>query len=163
MVIGTSTVIDMAGMESEPAKEIVRAGDYIVAYNGTSISEKEELLQMVEAGDGEDAVLTLRRDGEMLDIKIKPVNTSPGEYKLGIWVRDDTQGIGTMTYIDEEGNFGALGHGISDIDTGKLVAISDGELYKTQIRSIIKGEAGIRVLWQVLYVMERKLNVEIYL
>ena len=142
MVIGTSTVIDMAGMESEPAKEIVRAGDYIVAYNGTSISEKEELLQMVEAGDGEDAVLTLRRDGEMLDIKIKPVNTSPGEYKLGIWVRDDTQGIGTMTYIDEEGNFGALGHGISDIDTGKLVAISDGELYKTQIRSIIKGEAG---------------------
>lgn len=142
MVIGTSTVIDLAGVEREPAKDIVRAGDYILAYNGTEIREKEELVQMVESGGGEDAVLTLRRENQTMEIRLKPVNTSPGEYKLGIWVRDDTQGIGTMTYIDRNGNFGALGHGISDMDTGKLVAISDGELYKTQIRSIIKGEAG---------------------
>ena len=142
MVIGTSTVISQTGMEEEPAKDIIRAGDYILAYNGTAINEKEELLQMVENGGGADAVLTIRRDGETMNIRVKPVNTSPGEYQLGIWVRDDTQGIGTMTYIDENRNFGALGHGISDIDTGKLVAISDGELYQTQIRSIIKGEAG---------------------
>lgn len=142
MVIGTSTVIRQDGVEEEPAKDIVRAGDYILAYNGAEIHEKEELLQMVENGGGEDAVLTIRRDGEVMDLRIKPVSASPGEYKLGIWVRDDTQGIGTMTYIDEDGNFGALGHGISDIDTGKLVAISDGELYQTQIRSIIKGESG---------------------
>lgn len=142
MVIGTSTVISQTGAEEEPAKDIVRAGDYILAYNGTATNEKEELLQMVENGGGSDAVLTIRRDGETMDVRVKPVNTSPDEYKLGIWVRDDAQGIGTMTYIDKNRNFGALGHGISDIDTGKLVAISDGELYQTQIRSIIKGEAG---------------------
>ncbi len=142
MVIGTSAVMGLDGLEKEPAKDIVKAGDYILGYNGVAIREKEELLQMVGKSGGEDAVLTIRRDQETLDVRMQPVTTSLGEYKLGIWVRDDTQGIGTMTYIDENGNFGALGHGISDMDTGELVAISNGQLYQTQIRSIIKGESG---------------------
>lgn len=61
---------------------------------------------------------------------------------MGIWVRDDTQGIGTLTYVDEEGRFGALGHGISDVDTGELLSIADGNLYDAQILGIRKGEKG---------------------
>ena len=71
-----------------------------------------------------------------------PVLDKEGKYKLGIWVRDDTQGIGTLTYVDEDGRFGALGHGISDVDTGELLSIADGNLYDAQILGIRKGEKG---------------------
>ena len=57
-------------------------------------------------------------NGEVSSIKVSPTQTGREEYKLGIWVRDDTQGIGTVTYMDGDGNYGALGHGISDVDTG---------------------------------------------
>ena len=65
-----------------------------------------------------------------------------GEYKLGIWVRDNTQGIGTLTFVDKNGNYGALGHGISDVDTGELLHIDDGNLYQAQIVGIQKGSSG---------------------
>ena len=71
-----------------------------------------------------------------------PVLTDDGTYKLGIWVRDNIQGIGTLTYVDEQGNFGALGHGISDIDTGDMLTLKWGELYNAQILSIVKGTDG---------------------
>ena len=64
------------------------------------------------------------------------------EYKLGIWVRDNTQGIGTLTYVEEDGSYGALGHGISDTDTGELLDIAGGELYQAQIVSVLKGTKG---------------------
>ena len=71
-----------------------------------------------------------------------PVETEDGSYKLGIWVRDNIQGIGTLTYVEPNGTFGALGHGISDADTGERLEISDGDLYRADILSIRKGTAG---------------------
>src|SRR5699024_187142 len=82
------------------------------------------------------------RGGELVDVDVRPVLAEDGSYKLGAWVRDDTQGIGTMTYVDANGSFGALGHGISDSDTGMLVHIDGGELYDTQIMGIEKGASG---------------------
>lgn len=70
------------------------------------------------------------------------VKTADGSRKLGAWVRDDTQGIGTMTYLKPDGGFGALGHGISDSDTGRVVEIENGALYETEILGIEKGSAG---------------------
>ena len=60
-------------------------------------------------------------------MSLTPVKDVRGEYKLGIWVRDNTQGIGTLTFVDENGNYGALGHGISDVDTGELLHIDEGD------------------------------------
>ena len=65
-----------------------------------------------------------------------------GSYKLGIWVRDNTQGIGTITFVDENGSYGALGHGISDVDTGDLLKIEKGALYQAEILGIQKGSNG---------------------
>lgn len=65
-----------------------------------------------------------------------------GEYKLGIWVKDDTQGVGTVTYVCEDGTFAALGHGISDNETGNILDISDGRIYRTRILSIVPGKNG---------------------
>ena len=72
-------------------------------------------------------MLTVRRDGSAFDVSMEPVVTQEGESKLGVWVRSDTQGIGTMTYLDLNGNFGALGHGISDTDTGEVMEIAGGK------------------------------------
>ena len=77
-----------------------------------------------------------------MEVRMNPVKTQDGMYKLGAWVRDDTQGIGTITYVEENGQFGALGHGISDMDTGKVVEIENGSLYETEILGIEKGAVG---------------------
>jgi len=86
--------------------------------------------------------MEVRRNGEMINVDMNPVQAEDGSYKLGAWVRDDTQGIGTVTYVDMNGSFGALGHGISDSDTGRLVDARGGELYSTEILGIEKGEPG---------------------
>lgn len=141
MVIGTGEVKGMDGMSYEPAYNLVKSGDYIEKVNGEKIYNKKELVEKVNQADGE-AVLTLRRDGEHIAVKVKCIKTSGSEQKMGIWVRDNTQGIGTVTYLDENGGFGALGHGINDVDTGELMELEDGTLYKTQVKSVMKGSAG---------------------
>ena len=141
MVIGTGEVKGMDGMSYEPAYNLVRSGDYIEEINGQRVYNKKELVEKVNNA-GEEAILTVRRNGEHIKVKVKCIKTSGNEQKMGVWVRDNTQGIGTVTYVDEEGNFGALGHGINDVDTGELMELEEGKLYTTEIMSVLKGSAG---------------------
>lgn len=141
MVIGTGEVKGMDGMSYEPAYNLVKSGDYIEKVNGKTVYNKRDLIELVNESE-EQAVLTLRRDGKELNVKVKCVKTAGNEQKLGIWVRDNTQGIGTITYVTEEGYFGALGHGINDVDTGGLMELENGSLYATDIVSVIKGSDG---------------------
>lgn len=142
MVIGTGKLTGEDGAQVEPAYGVLRSGDYIEAFNGKEIETKEELMEEVNRAGGESAALSLRRDGERVEVSLTPVKTQEGDYKLGAWVRDDTQGIGTVTYVDLNGGFGALGHGISDSDTGELVQSQEGSLYSTQILGVEKGGMG---------------------
>lgn len=142
LVVGTGTINGMDGLDYEPALNIVQSGDYITAVNGHPVEKKEKLTEIVNQGEGAEVVLDVMRNGEMTSLRISPVNTAREEYRLGIWVRDDTQGIGTLTFIDEQRHFGALGHGISDVDTGELLNLSGGTLYRTDIVSVKKGERG---------------------
>ena len=142
MVIGTGEVTGKDGSVSEPADGLLKSGDYIEAINGQPLCDKDDMIQAVNASGESTLVLDVRRGGDELKIEMNPVATAEGDYKLGLWIRDDTQGIGTMTYVDMNGNFGALGHGISDSDTGMLVDITEGELYETDIMGIEKGSLG---------------------
>lgn len=142
MVIGTGKLTAMDGTEIEPAYGILKSGDYIEAFNGKPVNTKEELMDAVNQAGPSRSVVSVRRGGEAVDLSVSPIETQDGHYKLGAWVRDDTQGIGTITYLDLNGNFGALGHGISDSDTGDLVETSQGALYSTQIMGIEKGTIG---------------------
>lgn len=142
MVIGTGRIVGEDGQEVEPAYGVLQTGDYIEAINGQPLRDKEALITNLNHLEGSEALLKIRRQGEELDVRMNPVKAEDGNYKLGAWVRDDTQGIGTMTYIDLSGNFGALGHGISDSDTGKVVEIAEGALYETEILGIEKGTIG---------------------
>ena len=142
LAIGTSPITSVDGTEQEPARNIVRSGDYIEYVDGALLKDKEALVTAVSDCGGKSLVLGIRREGETMELRVTPVLGKDGMYRLGIWVRDNTQGIGTLTYVDEEGGFGALGHGINDVDTSTLMEIESGSLYEANILSLTRGEKG---------------------
>ncbi len=142
MIIDTGEVTDRYGNTSNPSKNIVLPNDYVISLNGISVSSKSQLIFLINKYGKDDIILGLRRNDQELKVKIKPVCTGDHQYKAGIWVRDDSQGIGTLTYITRDGKFAGLGHGISDVDTGKLLSSKDGILYQADIWGIKKGEKG---------------------
>ena len=136
---------DFEGMDhtrKEPAKHLLQAGDYILKADEQEVASKADFTKKISESDGRDMVLTIRREEEIFDIKVHPEQNVNGEYKLGIWIRDNAQGVGTMTYLDEDASFGALGHGINDTDTALLMEVKGGSLYKTEIIAIKKGQGG---------------------
>ena len=142
LVVGTGDFQGSDGVSYSPGKYILKSGDYIRKVNGETVTEKDEFIALVEASGGKEMQLTVERDEELMEVKITPVKDAGGEYKIGVWVRDNAQGVGTMTYIDSRGNFGALGHGITDVDTSTLMHMEGGTLYQTDIVDIQKGSAG---------------------
>ena len=142
LVIGVGEFKGTDGLTYSPAKYILRSGDYIKKINGTPINDKETFMEMVKESGGKSITLLIERNKQEMEVSIQPIKNEKGEYKLGIWIRDNAQGIGTMTYIDADGRFGALGHGVSDVDTSTLMNLEDGTLYQTEIISIQKGING---------------------
>lgn len=142
LVIGVGEFADQNGIDCAPCKNILRSGDYIRCMNGEPINDKTKFIKAIEANGDEAIVLTIERDGQTMDVKVQPKKSEGGDYKIGAWIRDNAQGVGTMTFIDAEGNFGALGHGINDIDTSTLMEMNDGTLYQTEIVAIKKGKNG---------------------
>ena len=142
LVIDTGSFQSIHGKKVSPAKNLLLPGDYICEVNQVKVESKEDLIEQIEACEGEKLVLGVRREDNFCEVEVEAVEDKTGEYKLGIWVRDNAQGIGTLTFADENGYFGALGHGINDIDTTNLMEMKDGGLYKADIISITKGEKG---------------------
>lgn len=142
LVIGVGEFTGQDGVTYSPSQYILKSGDYILALNGEPISDKDVFMERIGASRGKEQVLTVERDGHTMDFKVVPKKNENGEYKIGVWIRDNAQGVGTLTYIDEEGCFGALGHGINDVDTSTLMKTDSGILYQTEIISIKKGESG---------------------
>lgn len=142
LVLKTSEVLDAQGVLTSPAENKVLPGDYICAANGVPVGTKEALIEAVQQNEEERLVLTLERKGKSIDVAVEPVCTQDHKYLLGIWVKDDMAGIGTLTYYTREGSFGALGHGIGDGETGELLTISEGRVYNMRLLGIQKGENG---------------------
>ena len=139
LVLGTGEVTQKDGTTVEPAKGILRSGDYIIGINGKQGVDRTDLTNSI----GEDAItLTVERGGETIEVEIQPAQDYSGKYKLGAWIRTDAQGIGTITYMTSNGKFGALGHGITDVDTGLLMEIDGGKLFDAEVLSVVKGKNG---------------------
>ena len=124
MVLGTEALEGFDGLNYEPAKHLVKAGDYIVGINEKPVANKKELLEEIKNLTSDEVILKVRRKEEVIEVKIKPVKVTEKEYKLGIWVRDNAQGLGTITFLTGNSEFGALGHGIHDVDTNCLLYTS---------------------------------------
>ena len=142
LVLGTGEIRNSEGEIVEPAKNILQTGDYILAINGEEVESTKELKTYVEKSEGQTLVLNIRRNKQESKVKVVPTEDENGICKAGIWVRDSTQGIGTLTYVTMEEEYAALGHGITDVDTGLLMEIEKGYLYRAKVLTISKGVAG---------------------
>jgi len=142
LVIGMGEVTDIAGNKKSPAKNMIKEGDYIVSVNGNPVEEKEDLVKLVHENGENTEVIGLFRDEEFIEVGVDAVLTQQNRYMLGVWVRDDMAGIGTLTFYRNDQTFGALGHPINDGDTGEMLVMENGKLYQTDIIGIKKGESG---------------------
>lgn len=145
LVIGTGEVSGNDGTKYYPARDAgIKPGDRIIAVNGENFFGTEALSKKLNEHSG-NAVLTVMRGQSEFEIEIKAVYSSEsGGYKAGIWVRDSTAGIGTMTFYDPETSvFAALGHGICDSDTKDILTISRGNISLCGIKNVFKGKNGV--------------------
>lgn len=144
MVIGIGEIIGFDGEKYSPCTEILKAGDYILSVEGEMIEDKVELTEIVNLSKGLELDMTVQRKGIegsenviIETVSVIPVKNEAGDYMLGLWVKDDISGIGTLTFYDEK-IFGALGHSINDNDTGEVFEISDGAIYNANLINIVK-------------------------
>lgn len=142
LVLGSGRITGDDGLNYEPISNKLKSGDYILEINGIQMEEKQDMIDQIQNCGGKDVTLLVRRNGETFTVRVSPVKTASGSYKIGAWIRDNTQGIGTLTFVSTDGQFGALGHGITDIDTGQLMDVRAGSIYAAEIMSIIKGKEG---------------------
>lgn len=142
MVLGIGSVDGEDDKSHQPCAGIIKAGDLILSANGRLLNSKEDLIKIIEEST-DSIALELKRGEENISQSVNPVKGSDGKSKLGIWVRDSTQGIGTLTYYNPQTySFGALGHGIVDVDTKQLLSVRNGKIMTSKIQSVKKGEKG---------------------
>ena len=144
LVVGFSEISIGNDKKISPAGEAgIEVGDIIVKVEDEEILTSHDLIKKISTINKEMINVELMRDGKSLNKKINLIKEDNGEYKLGLWVRDSTAGIGTMTFYDEKsGKFAALGHPVTDGDTNKPFTIKNGDLLQSSIISVRKGEKG---------------------
>ena len=141
LVVGTSNIEDFNN--NIKVQENILEGDMIVKIGDSKISTIEEIKDVIKTNNGDDLKCTVIRDGEEIVSTIKPIQTSEKEYKLGLWVKDAATGVGTLSFVNKEDKtFFALGHSITDKDTGKIIDIDSGEIIPSEFVSLTKGEIG---------------------
>lgn len=143
LVVGLSDIESKNGKKISPAAEAgIQIGDSIIKINNEPISGSKSLIDMVNK-EQKLSITIVRNGNNFIKTVVPSKSDRDGGYKLGIWVRDSTAGVGTLTFYDEKtGKFAALGHPITDVDTGTLLKIKDGTIINSKIISIKKGIKG---------------------
>ena len=145
LVVGMSEIEDINNEYVKPYEESnIKEGDRIVEINDNAITCTADLIENVNKSNGNTVKIKyVNSDNVYNTDEVKPAKVSNSQYKLGLWVRDAAAGVGTITFYEPSTkNFGALGHGIVDIDTGELIDIANGELTTANVISLVKGEKG---------------------
>jgi stage IV sporulation protein B len=142
LVVDIGSFSGYDGKSYAPSDGLLSSGDYLTAMDGIAITDKKQIKEYVENGNGSEITFQVSKQEGLVQVVITPQKDENGTYKLGAWLRDSAQGIGTMTYIDSQNRFGALGHGINDMDTGELLRLGTGLLYHTDIVAVRRGEKG---------------------
>ena len=145
MYTGGVIVVNVDEDEDSPAYAAgIRENDVITAADGEAVTSNEQLQEIITSCDGADIELSVLRGKSPISLRITPTQDEDGSYTAGMWIRDSTAGLGTITYFDEyTHSFGALGHGICDRDTGMLMPLGSGQVVKAEITSVTKAKKGI--------------------
>ena len=144
MIVGVSGIQDINGiMRKSIDEESVCEGDRIISINGLEINNIQDLKNQINKNLNDLKLVIEDVNGNLKNIKVTPIQTGENEYKIGLWVKDAATGIGTITYYNpQNNNFAALGHGIIDKDTEKILNIDTGEVTNADIISINKAIPG---------------------
>lgn len=144
LVVGMSEIYGVDNKAYKPYENSgIEEGDTIVSVNEDKITSTEDLIEKVNSSNGNEVKIEYIHQEKTVACSIKPAQTSNNEYKLGLWVRDSAAGVGTVSFYEPSSKtFGALGHGITDIDTEQLIDIASGEFVTTKILNIVKGQVG---------------------
>lgn len=140
MVVGTKD-ITVNGKTVNPSEEAgVSVGDIIVSINGEKVYSSDRVSEILNDNNGKAFRIRINRNGEYRDLSLEPVYVdSEGAYKAGMWVRDSTAGIGTITFFNpSNSSVAALGHPITDVDTGEIMPILDGQAVETTVTSVTR-------------------------
>ena len=144
MVVQLAESMDGSGRASPARACGLQTGDILLEMNREHLSSTEALQEALQKNEDRPVSLTVQRGAQLLSLTTVPQSDGSGAYRLGAWVRDSMAGIGTITYADPETlRFGALGHGIADVDTGLLMPISSGSLMPSEVAEIKKGKRGV--------------------
>lgn len=141
LIVGVSDVDDA----SSPARQCgLRPGDVIRRLNGQRIASAQELSELVAASDGKPLQIEFQRDGAVQTTMLQPHrDNATGTLRMGAWVRDSTAGVGTLSFYDPDtGAYAALGHAITDGDTGQVLTVGEGQILQASIVAVQKGQKG---------------------
>ena len=146
LILGNSAVNGENQLVDVLEESGLKVGDIITEINGVKVSELEDITEIIENEEynGEALNVTALRKKEKFKTKLKPaLDAQSGKYKLGLWVKNDASGVGTLTYIQHETDkFGALGHPITDFETGAVVPAKSGKVFNCSVVGLSKGERG---------------------
>jgi len=148
LIVGLSSLTDTNGRKCSPAADAgFEIGDKIMDIDGIRVEKEKDIVDYLNnrQNKNEKIKVMVDREGTRHELTVKPIKCEKedgeeeNKYRIGLWVRDNIAGVGTMTFYDPESRvFGALGHGITDIDSGVLVDINTGSIMKSKIASIQK-------------------------
>lgn len=144
MVVGMSDIPTTGGRLNPARTAGVEVGDILKTFNETPLSTNEQLAELMQENAGAPIQLEVKRGNSTFQAQVEPVRSAGDEqYRLGVWVRDSSAGIGTMTYYDQNsGIFTGLGHAVCDVDTGDIMPLQSGEVVPARITGCKRGEAG---------------------
>lgn len=159
VVVGMSPVETESG-QSQPAKEAgLKVGDIVTHINGSEVDSIENVQEILETAEDSPLALAVLRGGKELQITAVAVETAEGEHKLGLWLRDSMAGIGTLTFYDPETQvYGALGHGVNDVDTAQLMPLESGAILFAEVADVRPGLSGSPGELQGVFDVERELG-----
>ena len=144
LVVGFSDIRSASGY-CNPARDAgLEMGDWILSVNGSRITGNDNLRAAIQAAGSDPCTVVYERDGVQAVTNLTPVaDLSDGNFRAGVWVRDSSAGVGTLTFVDNTtGMFGGLGHSISDTDTGESIVLRSGEIVPVEIIGYEPGQVG---------------------
>lgn len=134
-----------SGYRSPAADAGIKTGDIIKTVNGKKVKSNEDIEKIISESGGKSLSFNLMRDEKNLILNVEPqLCSADGSYRAGLWVRDSSAGIGTVTFYNPEtGVFAGLGHPVCDVDTGNILPLSEGEVVDVSVNGIKRGTAGV--------------------
>lgn len=133
-----------SGFRSPAADAGIKTGDIIKTVNGKKVMSNEDIEKIISESEGKSLSFNLMRDDKNLILNVEPqLCSADGSYRAGLWVRDSSAGIGTVTFYDPDtGVFAGLGHPVCDVDTGSILPLSEGEVVDVSVNGVKRGAAG---------------------